>query len=101
MPSDWLAEENVKLFLAGESLAEPAAIGALIYAAGIPGIYVMATHPDHHRKGLGKAILSRLMAEGAKGGHSIVALTASKMGFGLYSQFGFQHIFGFDVYSIP
>jgi len=101
MPADWLDNDSVKLFLAGERESEPASIGALIFSAGIPGIYVMATLPDHHRKGYGKAILTRLLREASSGGNEIVALTASKAGFGLYSQFGFHHIFGFDFYSLP
>ena len=98
MPSDWLENDSVKLFLAGKGENEPASIGALIFDEGIPGIYVMATLPDHHRKGYGKAILTRLLREASSGGNEIVALTASKAGFGLYSQFGFHHIFGFDFY---
>jgi len=98
MSADWLENDSVKLFLAGESESEPASIGALIFDEGIPGIYVMATLPDHHRKGYGKAILTRLLREAAAGGNEIAALTASKAGFGLYSQFGFHHIFGFDFY---
>ena len=98
MSSDWLNKPDVKLFLAGESISEPVSIGALIHGAGIPGVYVMATLPDQHRKGFGKAILTRLMNEAAKESRSILALTASRAGFGLYSQFGFHHIFGFDFY---
>lgn len=98
MASDWLNAKGVKLLLAGKNEASPVSIGAVIEAAGIPGVYVMATLPDHHRKGYGKAILSRLMLESVAKGHEIIALTASDMGFGLYAQFGFHHIFGFDFY---
>jgi GNAT superfamily N-acetyltransferase len=100
MSSDWLEGDAVKLFLAGESESNPAAMGALIFACGIPGIYVMATLPDQHRKGLGKAVLERLLYEAASQGHALVSLTASKAGFGLYSQFSFHHIFGFDFYVL-
>ena len=98
MASDWLYAKGVKLLLAGENEASPVSIGAVIEAEGIPGVYVMATLPDQHRKGYGKAILSRLMREAASQGHQIMALTASNAGFGLYTQFGFRHIFGFDFY---
>jgi GNAT superfamily N-acetyltransferase len=98
MSSDWLDGEAVKLFLAGASETTPTAVGALIEANGIPGIYVMATLPGHHRQGWAKAILARLLFEAASKGHSLVALTASQAGFGLYSHFGFQHIFGLDLY---
>jgi GNAT superfamily N-acetyltransferase len=99
MASDWLENPNVKLFLAGETLSNPISIGAMIMGAEIPGVYVMATLPEQHRKGYGKAMLARLMNEAAKSGHSIMALTASNAGYSLYSQFGFQHIFDFDFYS--
>jgi GNAT superfamily N-acetyltransferase len=98
MASDWLENPDVKLFLAGKTHSEPVSIGAVIMGAGIPGIYIMATLPEHHRKGYGKAILTRLMNEASRGGHQLIALTASRAGYGLYSQFGFQHIFDFDFY---
>jgi GNAT superfamily N-acetyltransferase len=98
MAADWLHNESVKLFLAGEDESVPVSIGAVIEGAGIPGVYVMATLPDHHRKGYGKAILSSLIHESAVKGHEIMALTASEAGFGLYTQFGFHHLFGFDFY---
>jgi len=101
MASDWLQAKDVKLLLAGKDEASPVSIGAVIEAAGIPGVYVMATLPDQHRKGYGKAILSRLMSEAVSQEHQIMALTASEAGFGLYSQFGFRHLFGFDFYIPP
>jgi GNAT superfamily N-acetyltransferase len=102
MSSDWLDDSSpARLFLAGENEDTPVSIGAVIEGAGIPGIYVMATLPDHHRKGYGKAILTRLLAETASAGSQMIALTASEAGFGLYSQFGFYHLFDFDFYSIP
>jgi GNAT superfamily N-acetyltransferase len=101
MAQDWLSEESpARLFLAGPSDAEAVSIGAVIDGAGIPGIYVMATLPEHHRKGYGKAILTQLLAEAAKSESQVVALTASKAGAGLYSQFGFVHLFDFDFYSL-
>ncbi len=101
MSSDWLDDSSpARLFLAGEKEDTPVSIGAVIEGAGIPGIYVMATLPDHHRKGFGKAILTRLLSEAKSAGHQMIALTASKAGFALYSQFGFLHLFDFDFYSM-
>jgi GNAT superfamily N-acetyltransferase len=99
MPSDWLNDASPAwLFLAGENESEPVSIGAVIEGAGIPGVYAMATLPEHHRKGYGKAILSRLLSEATSTGSQMIALTASEAGFGLYSQFGFYHLFDFDFY---
>lgn len=107
MAQDWLSDESpARLFLAGPAecdnvpLREAVSIGAVIQGAGIPGIYVMATLPEHHRKGFGKAIITQLLKEAARSKSKIVALTASKAGAGLYSQFGFMHLFDFDFYSI-
>lgn len=102
MAQDWLSDESpARLYLAGLSESEPVSIGAVIQAAGIPGIYVMATLPEHHRKGYGKAILTALLREAGTMPGDVVALTASNAGAGLYSQFGFRHLFAFDFYSIP
>jgi len=102
MAQDWLSNESsARLFLAGSKKGEAVSIGAIIEAKGIPGIYVMATLPEFHRQGYGKAILSRLLSEAAQCEGKIVALTASSAGAGLYAQFGFRHLFDFNFYSIP
>lgn len=102
MARDWLSDESAaRLYLAGSSESDPVSIGAVIHAAGIPGIYVMATLPEHHRKGYGKAALTALLLDAARMEGDMVALTASSAGAGLYSQFGFRRLFAFDFYSIP
>ena len=102
MAQDWLSDESpARLYLAGSSESDPVSIGAVIQGAGIPGIYVMATLPEHHRKGFGKAILTALLHEAANMEGDLVALTASEAGAGLYAQFGFMHLFDFDFYSMP
>jgi ribosomal protein S18 acetylase RimI-like enzyme len=102
MPSDWLEDASrARLFLAGKETSAPVSIGALIQGAGIPGIYVMATLPGYHRQGYGRAILRRLLGEAKSSGGDCIALTASQAGFGLYSQYGFVHLFGFDFYWLP
>lgn len=101
MAPDWLENDAVTLLLAGETRTEPVSMGASIFAEGIPGVYVMATLPEQHRKGYGKAILTELMSRASTHGHELMVLTASQAGFGLYSQFGFHHIFSFDFYKLP
>jgi GNAT superfamily N-acetyltransferase len=102
MASDWLEDSSrARLFLAGREKSAPVSIGAVIEGAGVPGIYVMATLPDHHRQGYGKAIMRRLLLEAKSCDGDMIVLTASKAGFGLYSQFGFIHLFGFDFYWLP
>ncbi|KAA3659141.1 MAG: N-acetyltransferase, partial [Chloroflexi bacterium] len=93
MESDWLRGDPAKLYLAQIGTGPPAAIGALIKGAGLPGVYVMATLPEWKRKGLGKAILSIILSEATKEGYSNIVLTASRFGYPLYQQFGFEEIF--------
>lgn len=105
MPNDWLSENSpAKLFLARAGEGEPAAIGALILAEGVlgmsvPGVYVMATLPEWGRRGLGAAILSRIMDEASRQGHRMIVLTASRFGYGLYRKFGFEHIFDYAIFT--
>ena len=98
MADDWLAENPGRLFLARVGDGPPAAIGALVEANGLPGVYVMATLPEWRRCGLGKAILSRILSEAANEGHRFVVLTASRLGYLLYQQFGFERAFDYAIY---
>ena len=102
MSSDWLNDSSrARLFLAGIEKSAPVSIGAVVHGAGIPGIYVMATLPEYHRQGYGKAIMRKLLIEAKSFGGDCIALTASEAGFGLYSKFGFVHLFSFDFYWLP
>lgn len=105
MPGDWLDDASpARLFLARAGEGEPAAIGALILSEGapgvqVPGVYVMATLPAWGRRGLGAAILARIMDEAAQLGHSFIVLTASRYGFGLYRKFGFEPLFDYAIFE--
>jgi len=100
MADDWLRGDPARLYLASLGDGQPAAIGALIMGAGLPGVYVMATLPEKARQGLGKAILTRILGQAREEGHRIIALTASDIGFGLYRQFDFQHVFDYLLYRL-
>lgn len=100
MAADWLAGDPARLYLAAESDNPPAAIGALIMGEGVPGVYVMATLREWRGMGLGKAILSRILAEATAEHHRVIVLTASSMGFPLYQQFGFEQIFEYAIYRM-
>jgi GNAT superfamily N-acetyltransferase len=101
MAEDWLKNPCARLFLACLGDGDPAAIGAMIVRAGMPGVYVMATLPEWSRRGLGSAILAHILNEAAAEGHRFISLTASKYGYPLYRRFGFEHIFDYTVYRLP
>ena len=98
MAEDWLDGDPARLYLARLGDGPPAAIGALIMGAGVPGVYVMATLPEWTRRGLGKAILARILADATAAGHDLIVLTASRLGYLLYRQFGFEHVFDYRIY---
>jgi GNAT superfamily N-acetyltransferase len=103
MPDSWLNPGGpAHLYLARLADGPPAAIGALIYGANMPGVYVMATLPKWQQKGLGKAIMVRIMDEASmRPNDRIIGLTASPIGFQLYSQFGFKHLFNYCIHHKP
>jgi GNAT superfamily N-acetyltransferase len=100
MGDDWLNGASARLFLARLRDGPSAAIGALIMGVGLPGVYVMATLPEWSRRGLGKAILARILSEAAAEGHDMIVLTASNYGYPLYRQFGFEHVFDYALYGL-
>lgn len=100
MPDDWLQNPNARLFLARVGDNPPVSIGALIVAADAPGVYVMATLPEWERRGLGRAILQRILVEAAGLGFTRIVLTASRKGYALYQKFGFEHTFDYIFYEM-
>jgi GNAT superfamily N-acetyltransferase len=103
MPDSWLDPDSPAcLYLAALGDGPPAAIGALIYGADMPGVYVMATLPEWQQRSLGKATLARIMEEAnVRENDGIIGLTASRFGYGLYKQFGFQHLFDYHIFFTP
>jgi GNAT superfamily N-acetyltransferase len=96
MADAWLKNDPARLYLASIKNGPSASIGALIMGKDYPGVYVMTTLPEWGRKGLGSAILQRIISEAASEGHQIILLTASNQGYPLYRKFGFEHIFDYQ-----
>lgn len=99
MADDWLRGDLARLYLArAADDGPPAAIGALIMGAGAPGVYVMATLPAWEGRGLGKAILARILSDARDKGYAHAVLTAGARAYSLYRKFGFEHIFEYRLY---
>jgi len=100
---DWLnggrPPHDARLYLARVGDGPPAGIGALIMGAGYPGVYIMATLPDWQRRGLGRAIMARLMQDANASSHDLAFLTASRFGYPLYRRFSFEHVFSYRIYQ--
>lgn len=95
MAQNWLNGKWGTLYLAGLTDEAPSAIGALITGADLPGVYMMATLPHRRRYGLGSAILNHILSDATKQQHKFIMLTASPLGYPLYSKFGFVHLFDY------
>ncbi|HEX8823141.1 MAG TPA: GNAT family N-acetyltransferase [Archangium sp.] len=58
------------------------------------GIYLVATHPDARRRGLGALVMHGLHADAHARGRSVAVLQASVMGLGLYQRLGYRDLGG-------
>lgn len=95
MAQNWLSGKRGTLYLAGLTDEAPSAIGALITGADLPGVYMMGTLPQRRRYGLGSAILNHILTDASQEQHNFIMLTASPLGYPLYSKFGFVHLFDY------
>lgn len=74
-------------------------IVAIVAAAGVLGVYSLATQPQFRRKGYGEALLRAAVAEiGAEKGLSRVILQSTEAGHRLYRTMGFRDATRFSVY---
>jgi ribosomal protein S18 acetylase RimI-like enzyme len=75
------------------------AIVAMVAAAGVIGVYSLATAPAFRRKGYGEALLRAAAAEMRKRtGLTRFALQSTEAGYALYRRMGFRDVTHFTVY---
>jgi GNAT superfamily N-acetyltransferase len=80
---------------------DPVATGSLVPAAGVGGIYNIATRADRRGRGIGRAITYALMAEAAAMGYSVAILWSTSAGLPVYRRLGFEERIRVPTYLGP
>jgi GNAT superfamily N-acetyltransferase len=80
---------------------DPVATGSLVPAAGVGGIYNIATRADRRGRGIGRAITYALMREAAALGYSAAILWSTSAGLPVYRRLGFQERIRVPTYLGP
>jgi ribosomal protein S18 acetylase RimI-like enzyme len=78
---------------------KPASIIAIVAAAGVLGVYSLATMPAFRRRGYAEALLRAAVSEASKRtGLTRVILQSTDAGYALYKRMGFRDVTRFTVY---
>jgi hypothetical protein len=77
----------------------PVATSVLVLAAGLAGIYAVATIPDARRCGVGSAMTALPLLEARAQGYQLGMLQATVMGHSAYKKLGFREICQYRCYS--
>ena len=81
--------------------SEPVATGSLVPAAGVGGIYNIATRAGRRGRGIGRAMTSSLMKETADLGYEVAILWSTAAGLPVYRRLGFQERVRVPTYLGP
>jgi GNAT superfamily N-acetyltransferase len=74
----------------------PVATTSLFPAAGVAGIYDVATLPDARGRGIGAAVTVAALRDARTMGYHAAILQSSDMGFRVYQRLGFRHLCAMD-----
>jgi ribosomal protein S18 acetylase RimI-like enzyme len=85
----------------GLSDGQPVATSRLFCAAGVAGVYHVATVPEARGRGFGTAMTVTAIHAAQELGYRIGVLAASSAGLGVYRHLGFQVCCHADIYVWP
>ena len=93
-----LAGEPVPLRYLGRIDGRPVATSRIAIAAGVAGLYAVATLPAWRSRGIGRAMTMAALEAARSIGLRIGALQASDSGLPVYRRLGFRTVFDYEVY---
>jgi GNAT superfamily N-acetyltransferase len=88
----------LRLYVAYKN-GEPVGSAALCEAAGLAGIYNVASHPRHRRAGIATALMRRAVEDARGRGLGTCVLQSSSAGVPLYTRLGFQPLSTYTAYG--
>ena len=78
----------------------PVAAAALFVAAGVAGIYNVATVPEARGRGIGRAVTTAALVEAVARGQHTAVLGSSEMGYPVYRRLGFRDVSRLRSYAL-
>jgi len=79
-------------YLAREDNGDVATVGLGVFTEGIAGVFNIATPPAYRGRGYGRAVTSRIVADGIARGAGLAYLLATEAGYPLYQSMGFRTV---------
>jgi ribosomal protein S18 acetylase RimI-like enzyme len=86
---DYIDQETVRAYI-GCLNGEPVATSLVLFAAGVAGMYNIATIPEARRKGIGARMTDIPLLEAKRLGYKAGILHSSEMGLSVYRSIGFR-----------
>ncbi len=78
---------------------KPVSCSSVFYAAGVAGIYMVATRPEARRQGIGAATTLQALLEARERGCRVGMLQSTEMGYSVYRGLGFETCFKIKTYA--
>ena len=80
---------------------QPASSAGVMLTGGIAGIYWVGTPTEYRRQGLGTAVTAAALRDSYDEGYRIGCLTASQLGWPIYTKLGFKNYTDVHTYRWP